>query len=290
MDDPLLVILAGGVSSRMKRPGSASLDPRTLRDAQDKPKSMIAVDGAGRPFLDYLLYHAECAGYRDVVLVTGQEGSAFRSHYGSADTGNRFHRLEISYAIQPVREGRTKPLGTADALLCALRVKTGWRHRAFTMCNSDNLYSMNSLRTMLASGRGGAIIAFDRKSLGQSSSRAQHFAVVRTSPDGFLEEIVEKPSEEDMRRIASGQGTVGVSMNIFRFDYDVILPFLESVPLHPVRQELELPTAVMLMVRRFPKSMRVFPAMEEVPDLTHRDDISRVRAYIARTYPRFTWS
>ncbi len=274
----------------MKRPGRLDLDPGTLHDAEEKSKSMIGIGKEGRPFLDYLLYHAEQAGYRDIVLVIGEDDQPFREYYGKADSGNRFHRLEISYAVQKVDSGREKPAGTADALLQGLKAKPEWRHRAFTVCNSDNLYSVDSLGTMLSAGNQCAMVAFDRAFLGQDPARAEQFAVVKTSADGFLREIIEKPSPEEIARIAEVHGSVGVSMNLFRFEYDRIFPFLEAVPMHPVRLEKELPAAVMLMVYAFPECMRTSVAKEAVPDLTSRDDIHRVRQYIERTYPDFSWS
>jgi glucose-1-phosphate adenylyltransferase len=58
------------------------------------------------------------------------------------------------------------------------------------------------------------------------------------------------------------------------------VPVLEKVPLHPVRQEKELPVAVALLVGKFPRSIYAIPASEYVPDLTDRGDIETVRQYM----------
>ena len=57
--DPNIVILAAGISSRMKRtdPGQESVDPNLAREAQTKTKSMIGLGEGRRPFLDYLLFN-----------------------------------------------------------------------------------------------------------------------------------------------------------------------------------------------------------------------------------------
>jgi len=71
------------------------------------------------------------------------------------------HGVRISYAVQAVPGGRTKPLGTADALLCALRVRTDWSGKKFTVCNGDNLYSQGVLKQLRETGHPGALIDYD---------------------------------------------------------------------------------------------------------------------------------
>ena len=126
-------------------------------------------------------------------------------------------------------------------------------------------------------------------SSGKMPTRVEHFAIVKTNTGGFVEAIVEKPSREEVNEMMRIDGRVDVSMNLFRFDYDTILPFLERVPMNPARQENELPAAVALMVEHLPAAVRTFPAREEVPDLTSRDDIDRVNEFLGSAYPNFSW-
>ncbi len=81
--EPNLVILAGGISSRMRKTPvrPEGIDPCLIREADLKPKSMIGVGKGGRPFLDHLLMNAAEAGYQDVVLVVGQSDVAMRAYY-----------------------------------------------------------------------------------------------------------------------------------------------------------------------------------------------------------------
>jgi glucose-1-phosphate adenylyltransferase len=76
-------------------------------------------------------------------------------------------------------------------------------------------------------------------------------------------------------------------MNIFRFSYDRILPYLESVPLHPVRHEKELPAAVKMMIAEYPRSVFALPLAEHVIDLTSQSDIPTVKEYLAKEFPEF---
>ncbi len=286
-----LVILAGGISSRMRKPpkSTASVDRKLMEDAEHKPKSMIGVGTAGRPFMDYLLLNAREVGYRDVVIVVGEKDESIRNHYGIKDRDNAFYGLTISYALQTIPHGRSKPLGTADALLCALRLRQDWQGQTFTVCNSDNLYSREALRLMMESPYPNALVDYDQSALGFQQSRVEKFAVTKKDDDGYLIDIIEKPTPEEIDSVKDRDGTIGVSMNIFRLHYDMILPYLESIPLHPERQEKELPTAVIMMIRDHPRSCYAHPLKEHVPDLTSRDDIAVVQAYLEREFKNISF-
>jgi ADP-glucose pyrophosphorylase len=290
MHEPNLMVLAAGASSRMKKATQAALDPDLQRDADAKAKSMIGVGKEGRPFLDYLLYNAWQAGYRDITLVIGGQNDAVRQHYGVLDRNNPFHGLSISYAIQTIPAGRTKPLGTADAVLQGLLARPDWEEQQFTVCNSDNLYSRHALRNLLLSGSPCCTIDYDRSGLLFPPERTEAFAVFRKGPDGSLADIIEKPSPSDVNRSRGPDGRVGVSMNIWRFTTPMILPAIEATPLHPVRNEKELPAAVMLMITRHPGSMATIPLSEHVPDLTMRDDILTVQAFLDQQSGSFLWT
>jgi NDP-sugar pyrophosphorylase family protein len=284
--DPNLVILAGGVSSRMRRAAALpdGIDPGLIREADQKPKSMIGVGTGGRPFLDYLLMNAAAAGYRDVVLVVGQADVAMRAHYTVATVEGLSKGLRVSFAEQPIPEGRTKPLGTADALRWGLRSRPDWSGSRVTVCNSDNLYSREALQELLVSEYPAALIDYDRKSLQFERERIEQFAVLSKDAEGFLVSIIEKPSPEEIRALTGPDGRVGVSMNIWRLDYDLIMPYLARVPLHPVRKEYELPTAVGMLAAEHPRTVMTIPRAEHVPDLTSRDDLAAVREYLHRAF------
>jgi len=284
---PNLVILAGGISSRMKKAPAAAAgeDARLSREADEKHKSMIGLGPGGRPFLDFLIWNAREAGYRDIVIVVGEYDGGIRERYGGAMRDNEFHGVRISYAIQRIPAGRTSPEGTADALRCALRERADWRGAQFTVCNGDNLYSPGALGKLLETAHAGALIDYDRDALGFDASRIGQFAVIEKTREGYLSAIIEKPTPADIERVRDEAGRVGVSMNIFRFSYDDLSGVLDEVPLHPVRQEKELPAAVALLVRRDPRAMFAIPLSEYVPDLTGRSDITVVREYLREHCP-----
>ena len=289
--NPNLVILAGGVSSRMKKETEAAADQDAglFREAGEKPKSMLGVGPGGRPFLDFLIWNAREAGYREIVIVIGEHDGGIRGRYGRAMRDNEFHGVRISYAIQRIAPGRSRPEGTADALRCALRERADWAGTKFTVCNSDNLYSPNVLGRLLGTPHPGALIDYDRDALGFDPSRIGQFAVIEKDQEGYLKAIIEKPSPADIERVRDASGRVGVSMNIFRFTYDIVSGVLDEVPLHPVRQEKELPAAVEMLVRGNPRAMSALPVSEYVPDLTGRGDIAIVRKYLRDNCPSDLW-
>jgi NDP-sugar pyrophosphorylase family protein len=248
---------------------------------------MLGVGENARPFLDYLLNNIEKSGYQNVVIVVGENDPGIYDYYEKNKGNNQFKRLRISYAVQKIPTGRTKPLGTADALLVALKSKPEWKEQSFTVCNSDNLYSVMALKLLIDNDHENGMIDYDRSVLRFDRARIEAFSVTSKSGDGYLTNIVEKPSPNEIEKIKDENGRIGVSMNIFRFSYDMIFPFLENVPMHPVRQEKELPLAVKLMIEKYPRSMYAIPLAEHVIDLTSQSDIFNVREYLKNEFPNF---
>lgn len=276
MNEANIVIMAAGASTRMR--GSYP-ESRTV----DGPKSMIPVGPEGRPLLDYILLNAVRAGYRDCVIVVAAAETVIRSRYSGTGKAGLPGHLEVSFAEQGVHEGRVKPAGTADALLCALKARPDWAGTRFTVCNSDNLYSANAMRVILESKHENSMIAYDRLALGLPAGKISSFALVGTDSDGCVLDIVEKPGAG----LAAEDTAGGISMNIFRFSYDVISPVLELVPFDRVRGEKELTAAVKMLIESRPGSLKAVPLSEPVPDLTAWRDIAEMDRFISRNYPSF---
>jgi len=281
-----LIILAGGISSRMKKPVSSvlNINEKLLKETETKAKSMLSVGMNDRPFMDYLLYNAVEAGFRDVLIVLNEKDDSIKSYYGLEDEGNEFLNLKISYAIQKIPEGRVKPLGTADALLQGLQQKRDWAGSKFIVCNSDNLYSVAALRLLLEDEHLNSLIDYNREALEFERSRILKFAVITKNEERYLTDIIEKPNEEELEKAKDKNGVIGVSMNIFSFSYDLIYRYLERTPIHPVRNEKEIPSALTIMIKENPQSMYCYPLSEHVPDLTEKEDIPAVKKYLQEKF------
>jgi ADP-glucose pyrophosphorylase len=274
----------------MKRsPAKGHLDPTLLKQADERTKGMIGVGEGGRPFLDYGLYNLFKAGVRDVVIVVGERDTSLRDYYGTKDRENEFHGLRISYALQRIPEGREKPIGSSDALLQALLSRPDWSNGDFIVCNSDNLYSVRAYSLLLECDAPNSLIDYDRSGLEFEAARIAHFGITRKDRDGYLLEIVEKPPFDELERLRGSDGSLRVSMNVFRLNYGMIFGPLKDCPLDPVRKEKELVAAVTLMVNRHPKSLKVIPLKEHVPDLTYKEDIATTGDFLRRHFAVLDW-
>lgn len=265
------------------------IDRTLLLQADERTKGMIGVGKGERPFLDYLLYNARQAALTDIEIVIAKDDLVVKDFYGTKDRGNSFHGLSISYAYQHIPAGRRKPLGTADALLQALRARPDWSGGDCIVCNSDNLYSERAFRLLAESQDLNALIDYDSDGLEFEPERIAQFGIMKKDKEGYVVGITEKPDPEDLNQAQKDSHGWRVSMNIFRFECDRILPYLENCPLHPVRQEQELPLAVHRMVQDHPRTVRAIPLKEHVPDLSYKTDILRVQKYLQDHIPDLDW-
>lgn len=281
-----LIILAGGMSSRMKKPSiSKNISKNEEIEANQRSKSLISVGNGGRPLLDYLLYNGKKAGYKNIYIVINKEGKLFQKFYGTKKQDNDFNGLNISFVTQHIPKDRIKPFGTADALLQALDQYPLLKEDKFTVCNSDNLYSKNALNLLSNTEHDNAFISYDRNHLEFSLQKILSFAVVQLDENNYLKNIIEKPSEQEIEQNKDQENTIRVSMNIFKLNGKNIYPSLKKCPIHLARNEKELPTAILNMVHQTSNRMYGIPLAEHVPDLTAKDDIVHIKAYLQEHYP-----
>ena len=277
-----LIILAGGASSRMKKSSSVELNNSVLQQANSRSKALIILHD--RPLLDYLLYHAQQAGFRRIYLVIAETDPLFKRYYGTQSSGNRYHGMVLSYAYQSIPKGRSKPLGTADALFQTLEQYPHLQQGQFAVCNCDNLYSIKAFQLLRSCVSTQALINYDREALVYPKSRIEQFALIKTNQKDFLTAIVEKPSPEVSEDFKDVEGKLRVSMNLFLFHGALLYPFLKNCHIDPVRNEKELPLAVIQMIKNHPNSVLGIPLSEHVPDVTTKSDILSMNAYLA-THP-----
>lgn len=133
--EPILVVMAAGMGSRYG--GLKQIDP---------------VGSQGEAILDYSLYDAYEAGFRKAIIIIKE---AIREDFMST-VGKRLEKcpMEISYAYQELTKipegfsvpaGRTKPWGTAHAVLCAAD-QIG--DAPFAVINSDDYYGKSAYRAL----------------------------------------------------------------------------------------------------------------------------------------------
>ncbi|PKA82057.1 glucose-1-phosphate adenylyltransferase [Ulvibacter sp. MAR_2010_11] len=274
-----LVILAAGASSRMKKSVDA---PLATNESNSGSKALIQFGKDNRPFLDYLLLNAQKAGYRDIILVIGKNSQGFITYY---ENNASFRELNISFATQAIPTNRVKPLGTADAVLQAMEQFLELQKEIFSVCNADNLYSVSALSDLQKSTASNAFISYDRGGLDFSAERVTSFALVSLDSENYLLDIIEKPGADEVSNFKDRTGKLRVSMNLWKLNGSQMYWYLKDCPLHPQRDEKELPTAILNMVKENPRSVLGIPRKEHVPDLTSKEDIAILKKYIEAHFP-----
>ena len=265
-----LIILAAGLSSRMKKSVSnKNLSKHSIEQANSREKGLIGIDKNGRPLIHYLLINAKSAGFKVIYLVIGQNSNRFKSYFNE----NKYDGLDIKFAVQYLEKNKVKPSGTADALFQAVTQFPILKSSNFCVCNSDNLYSAKALRSIRSTSFSNAFISYDKSYLNFSSEKVSSFSILMLNDNGYLVNILEKPTTKDFDLFKDSGGKIRVSMNLFKFNGSVFFDYLKNCPFDKLRNEKELPTAVLNLAKDQPSSVYGIPFEEHVPDLTSKDDI-----------------
>ncbi len=280
---PTVVVLAAGASRRYG--GLKQLEP---------------LGPAGEPLLDYALWDAARAGFSRALLVVRRElEAAFSEHFRG-----RPPALPVTYAYQEASEPagpeesprRTKPLGTAHAVLSARGLVAG----PFAVVNADDFYGAAAYRVAAAFLTG-------------VDAGARHFAIVgyrldRTlSPFGGVSRAVCEADSTgkltavtevlDVRRTDSSiagvdpagrqvelAGDETVSMNFWAFTppvFDTLEAALQgflALGQDDAEAELHLPTVIGDEVARGDARVEVLQAGSETFGVTHPADRPAVEA------------
>ena len=270
-----IVILAAGMSSRMKKSIDSDIDDSKADEANKKSKSLITF--GDKPFIYFLLKNIVEAGFENVIMVVGKDFDDFKKQLDNLNFNNK---LKIEYAIQKIPKNRVKPFGTADAVFQTMDQIEILKNSSFCVCNSDNLYSTNSLRTIRENAYENAVLAYDRDSLNFPRERVSSFSILMTDDNFNLLNFIEKPTQEQVDQNLDSNGKIRVSMNIFKFNGLQAFDFIKNCPINPIRNEKELPSAIVNMINENDLYMKGIPIAEHVPDLTSKADINIIQKLI----------
>jgi NDP-sugar pyrophosphorylase family protein len=300
MDRPALVIMAAGLGSRY---GGL--------------KQLAPVDGRGHSIIDYSIYDAALAGFERVVCVIapGMEPDFHEA------IGRRIARyIDLHYVQQHIDdlppgfslpEGRTRPWGTAHAVLCA-RKKV---HGPFSAINADDFYGASAFSAIFSALTRGAPDQHAMAGYRIENTLTENGTVSRgvcTVADGLLTGVVEhtriKPSGQGAAYTRDGEtwtdlpaGTI-VSMNMWGFGKSMMgaigeyfAPFLKAnLAQNPLRCEYYLPHVVNRLIGDNRATVRVLPCAEKWYGVTYLDDLPGVRRAVAGMkarglYPDALW-
>jgi len=305
---PVLLVLAAGLGSRYG--GLKQMEP---------------VGPGGATLMDYAVYDAARAGFGAAVFVVRPEmDPAFSDRILPRFVGRLAVRtVHQRFAVPPglaIPPGRTKPWGTAHAVLAA-RDAVG---APFAVINADDFYGREAYRTVgdflrAPAAEDAPTFALAGFRLDRTTSEAGgvNRAVCLVSADGWLRSVSEVlhlaavgsggyRGEEDGRP-RTFAGDEPVSMNMWGFT-PAVFPqlragfeeFLRAAPpegtphADPAKREYLIPTLVQALIARGQARVRVLPTESRWTGMTHPEDrpvvAARIREMVARgDYPEKLW-
>ncbi len=302
MKEPILVVLAAGIGSRF---GGL--------------KQMTPFGTHGESLIDYSLYDAIRAGFKRVVfIVNGKIKEDFRRIVGA----HVENRMEVHYALQEldmlpagytVPEGRTKPWGTAHAVLSAREFVDA----PFCALNGDDFYGRGALEQMYS---------FLKESHAPGSYMMVGYPLANTmSEHGFVSRgrclVDEKGNLKDVEELTHIISTVDgplytkdgetyhklspetvVSMNIWGFTPDFIQHLEQQFTVflnramqeNPLKAEYFLPSVVNQVLKAGEATVAVRAIRDQWFGVTNPDDRPRVEAALRELtqsgqYPDGLW-
>ncbi|NLO85441.1 MAG: NTP transferase domain-containing protein [Clostridiales bacterium] len=302
MKKPILVIMAAGLGSRY---GGL--------------KQIAPVDDGGHILIDYSIYDALQAGFERVVCIIKRE---LEAEFREVISDRIKTHVEIEFAYQrldclpegyEIPQGRTKPWGTAHAVLCAKDLIDA----PLCVINADDFYGRSAFESCaqflgkLDDPSKHAMVGYKvENTLTENGHVAR--GVCDTDESAMLRSIVERthiePREGGAAFTENGtdftfvpSGTF-VSMNLWGFHESIMgeiearfAPWLdENLPVNPMKCEYFLPLIPNQLLQEKKATVQVLPTNEKWYGVTYADDMLKVRAALQRMrddgiYPKELW-
>ena len=287
MKKPTLVIMAAGMGSRF---GGL--------------KQIAPVDDQGHIIIDFSLFDAWRAGFRDLVFIVKPEtentfreviGSRMEKYFNITYVHQTIDKLPAGYSVPPERQ---KPWGTGHAVLCCKDVVKG----PFTVINADDFYGPTAFSSMydyLAANEDAsryAMVGYRvRNTVTENGSVARGVCEIE---NGLLTGITERTKifkngtdakfTEDGETFVDLPGDTIVSMNFWGFTPkmlqeldDRFAAFLDHALVNnPLKGEYFLPSVVNDQLQAGTASVRVLPCEETWYGVTYREDLDSVKEAI----------
>ena len=297
---PTLIIMAAGMASRY---GSM--------------KQIQQFGPAGETIMDYSVYDAIRAGFGKIVFIIRKDfADEFKEIFepklkGRIETGYVYQDLNSFMKGNPVPADRTKPWGTAHAVLCASEIVK----EPFVVINADDFYGRDAfekgaefLRTE-AKDHVSSIVGYElSKTLSDNGSVSR--GVCKQDKKGNLVEFQEltKIFEENGKIYSEQEGVktelprdTPVSMNfwcflpsVFPFFEKVFREFLEKNLANP-KSEIYIGNAAVEYINQPGNVIRIVPTGAQWFGVTYKEDAPGVKQSIAKLvqsgeYPPSLWA
>ena len=301
MKNPELVILAAGMGSRYG--GLKQID---------------TVDEYGHIIIDYSIFDAMEAGFRDFTFIIKHEieedfRAVMDTHLAGKDINVKYVFQEIDLIPEgfEIPDGRTKPWGTAHAILCTL----GTVEAPFAVINADDYYGKdafvkiyNFLKDAEDTDKYGyAMVGYRLKNTVTEMGTVSRG--VCSAENGMLTDIVERTKigvrdngeiyfAEDGAETVLDPDTL-VSMNFWGFTPSFIRECTDRFPeflrgglvANPAKCEFYIPGVVGELLREGKAQVKVLESVDKWYGVTYKEDKATVTAafadFLARgVYPK----
>lgn len=299
MKKPTLVIMAAGMASRY---GSL--------------KQIQRFGPSGETIMDYSIYDAVRAGFGKVVFIIRKE---FADDFKAIFEPKLKGKIEIDYVFQDMTsfvEGyeipadRTKPWGTAHAVLCASTAV----HEPFIVINADDFYGRDAFEkayrflTTEANDHLFGLIGYDlNKTLSDNGSVSR--GVCKVDDAGNLVEIIERTKifREGGKIVFEEEGQKTelpadsrASMNfwcftpyVFSICKDMFDSFLQK-NIHQPKAEIYVVDVGAEFIKMPDNGLKVIPTSSEWFGVTYKEDAPGVEKSITQLvsngdYPASLW-
>lgn len=284
--NPELVVLAAGMGSRYG--GLKQIDK---------------VDDAGHIIIDFSIYDAIKAGFKDVTFIIKDEiKKDFRevmdAHLCGKDVNVKYVYQELSKLPEgfSVPEGRKKPWGTAHAIACCKGVVEG----PFAVINADDYYGENAfteiyqfLKNTDNDGKAHyTMVGYKIKNTVTEEGTVSR-GVCEKDENGYLTNVVERTKvgidtdgiyyiEGDERFPLDGETIV--SMNLWGFSADYIdecrsrfEAFLKNnLDINPEKCEFYMPTVISELISEGKADVKVLSNRDKWYGVTYKEDKPKV--------------
>ena len=283
MAKPVLVIMAAGMGSRYG--GLKQMDP---------------IDKYGHAIMDFSIFDAKRAGFEKVVFIIKK---AIEEDFKEV-IGKRMEEIiEVKYAFQEVDnipegfevpDGRTKPWGTAHAILSAADVIDG----PFAVINADDYYGRDAFKKIydfLATSEDDDKFRYTMVGYQLKNTITENGHVARgictVDENGYLEKVVERTriekvddgiafTEDDGATWEKLHEDTIVSMNMWGFSEsflkatkDGFAEFLEDgLKKNPLKCEYFLPSVVTRLLEEDKATVSVLTSKDKWYGVTYKED------------------
>ena len=289
-------------------------------------KQTDGVGPHGEILMEYGVYDAVRAGFDKVVFIIKPDMRELMERL-CGNMASRLHTadgraVEVRYAYQDDTTlpawytkpaGRTKPFGTAHAVLCTRDIV----HEPFCVINADDFYGAEAYKTIgdylaqLGESRNSyCMVAYDlNKTLSENGTVSR--GVCGVDPKGDLTSMVERTQIERMpdgRIVFHDNGAdeplaedTPVSMNLFGFTPDFFTYSKEYFKVwfeankDNIKSEFYIPTMVNKLIGDGTATLRVLRSAAQWHGVTYKEDKPALMAAIEKMiaegkYPRNLWA